>query len=109
MKQSGYGIGSCLTFAGALALGCTGWFILAGLRPARPVNHMDVGAGLTALLVAGGFAIVMAIVQIVGLALGIVGLRQAARSRLAAQVGTAFNGLGLLCIVTAVILVFIAR
>ena len=109
MKQSGFGISSCLTFAAALALGCTAWFIISGMRPTRPINHMDMGAGVTALLVAGGFGALILIIAIVGLALGIVGLRQTTRGRLAAKIGTAFNGLGLLGIVALAVRQFIAR
>ena len=102
MRQSGFGIGSCLTFTGALGLACAAWFIIESLKPTRPINHMDMGAGVTALLVAGGFGVLITLIQIVGLTLGIVRLRQVSRPRWAAQLGTVLNGGGLLCLVIVI-------
>ena len=109
MKQSGFGIASCLTFAGGLVLAIGGWVIINGLgRPPR--NHMDFGTAYQNLFIAGGLMLLIAIVEVVGLILGIIGLCQAARSKLAAKIGTVFNSLGLLISVALVVLlVFAAR
>lgn len=69
---------------------------------------MDMGAGFQKLLVAGGFAVVIALVEIIGVVLGAVGLRQAEQGRLAAQVGTAFNALGLFVIVALLVVGILA-
>jgi len=102
MRQSRFGIGSCLTFAGALGLGCVALFIVESLKPTRPINHMDIGAAIIPLITAIGFAVLMAAMQMVGIALGIVGLRQVSRPRWPAQLGTVLNGAGLLCMVIVI-------
>jgi hypothetical protein len=99
MRQSGFGIGSCLTFSGALGVGCAALFIVESLKPTQPINHMDFGAALIPLMTAIGFAVLIAIMQIVGLALGIVGLCRVSPLRWPAQLGTVLNGGGLLCMV----------
>ena len=102
MRDSGFGIGSCLTFSGALVLACAAWFIVESSKPTRPINHMDFAAALIPLMTAIGFAVLIAIMQIVGVALGIVGLRQPSRPKWAAQLGTVLNGGGLLCTVIVI-------
>lgn len=102
MRDSYFGIGSCLTFSGALVLACAAWLIVESLKPTRPINHMDLAAALIPLMTAIGFSVLIAIMQIVGLALGIVGLRKPSRPKWAAQLGTLLNGGGLLCTVIVI-------
>jgi hypothetical protein len=99
VRQSGFGIGSCLTFAGALGLGCAALVIVEYLKPTRPINHMDFSAALIPLMTAIGFAVLISILHIVGLALGIIGLRHVSPVRWPAQLGTVLNGGGLVCMV----------
>ncbi len=102
MRRSKFGIASCSTFAGALVLGCIALLLVESLKPTRPINHMDFASALIPLMTATGFAVLIAIIQIVGVALGIVGLRQPSQPKRAAQLGTVLNGGGLLCTVIVI-------
>lgn len=103
MRQSWFGISSCLAFLSALALAFIGWLIIDGMMSARP-SHMDM-SGVAILFIAVVFAALITLVQLVGMVLGIVGLRQNTRARSAAQVGAILNGVGVLCtIITALVL-----
>jgi hypothetical protein len=106
MKPSGFGIASCIVFVGALALGVAGWVVVRQMPSAS--NHMDMGAGFQKLLVTGGFMSGVAIVQVVGVVLGVAGLRQRERSRMAAQCGVALNALGLFVVVALLVVAFVA-
>jgi hypothetical protein len=99
MKQSWFGIGSCLAFVSAVTLAVIAWLAVIALKPAQP-SHMDM-SGVAILFVVAIAGVVITIVQLVGVVLGIVGLRQAAIARSAAHVGTVLNGVGLLCSIIA--------
>jgi hypothetical protein len=103
MRQSWFGIGSCLSFLSALVLTFIAWLISDAMKPSRP-SHMDM-SGVAILFVGVISAVLIGLTQLIGVVLGIIGLRQTVTARSAAQVGTVVNGVGLLCtIVVALVL-----
>lgn len=105
MRQSWFGISSCLAFLIALALAFIAWFIIDTMKPTRR-GHMDM-SGVAIQAVAVITAALIALVQLFGIVLGIVGLRQNTRARSAAKVGLVLNGAGVLCtIITALVKYF---
>ena len=97
MKQSWFGISSCLAFLSQPALVLIAWLTVNALRPSKP-SHMDM-SGVAVLFAMIGFTLLIAITQIIGLAIGIVEFRTSA-----ARIGMVLNGSGLLCTVVATIL-----
>lgn len=88
-----------MMFAGSLVLGCIALFVVHALKPKQPINHMNLGAVLIPWMTSVAFAVVIALMQLVGMVLGIVGLRRVSQPTGAAQLGTVSNGIGLVFMV----------
>ena len=105
MRQSWYGIGSCLAFVIAATLAIIARLAIIAMKPVKP-NHMDM-SGVAILFIAVIAIVVIAIVQCVGVVIGIVGLRQVTKARSAAHVGAMLNGVGLLCTIIAGLVLYL--
>jgi hypothetical protein len=64
---------------------------------------MDIGAAFQNMLVKAGLLLLIAVVDLTGLILGVIGVRRAGRNCNMAVIGTVLNGLGLLGVVMLVV------